>query len=386
MSDSPIYLDYNATTPPDPRVADAMAPFLREPFGNPSSGHAWGRRARAAVEGARARVAALLQADPAGVVFTGGGTEADNHALIGAARLRAPRGGHLVTTAVEHPAITAACRHLADFGVETTYVGVDDQGRVDPAAVAAACRPDTFLVSVMLANNEVGTLQPVAEIAALARARGILSHTDCAQAVGKVPVGLDDLGVDMISLAGHKLYGPKGVGALVLRSGVAVANLMFGAGHEQGRRPGTENVLAIVGLGVACELAADDVASEGHRLANLRDRLATIITAGQPDAVVHAARAPRLPNTLSVGFPARIAGEIMARLPDVAVSAGAACHGDAIHVSHVLQAMGVPRDVAVGTLRLSLGRMTTAAEIEAAGARIVAAAAATPRVGTGDSV
>ncbi|MBE0567647.1 MAG: cysteine desulfurase [Krumholzibacteria bacterium] len=367
----PIYLDYNATTPIDPRVVQAMLPWLTTHFGNPSSPHVYGRRARAAVERARAQVAALVGAEPAGVVFTSGGTEANNHALRGALRLRG--AGRLVTGATEHPAVLAVCRDLEREGTVTTLLPVDGDGRVGAAAAARAIGPGTVLVSLMLANNEVGTLQPVAEVARLARAAGALSHSDCAQAAGKVPVGLDDLGVDMISLAGHKLYAPKGVGALCLRPGLALPNLMHGAGHEGGRRPGTENVASIVGLGEACALAAQGLQAEAQRLQDLRDRLAAALLADFPEAVVHGAGAPRLPNTLSIAFPGRTAAAILARLYTVAVSAGAACHGDRDVGSHVLAAMGVPPLVARGTLRVSLGRMTTPAQTQAAAAAIAAA-------------
>lgn len=382
MAKPPIYLDYNATTPTDPRVADAMEPYLRDHFGNPSSGHSWGQRTRAAIDRARGQVAALLQAEPTDVIFNSGGTESNNHALIGAARrarTATPRQGHIVTSAVEHPAIGEVCRYLETEGIATTTVGVDAHGRVDPGAVAAAFRPDTFLVTVMLANNEVGTLQPIREIADLARQRGVLSHSDCAQAVGKVPVGLTDLGVDLISVAGHKLYGPKGVGALVLRRGVALPNLMFGANHESGRRPGTENVLEIVGLGQACELVAADLATEAERLARLRDQLQSVLLAAEPTARINGHPRQRLPNTLSISYPDCVAGEILDRIPEVAVSAGAACHSEGVHISHVLAAMGVPDEYALGTVRISLGRMTTAAEIDEAGVRINRAVAAAKR-------
>ncbi len=382
MAETPIYLDYNATTPTDPRVADAMEPYLRDHFGNPSSGHIWGQRSREGVDRARAQVATLLQAAPEQVIFTSGGTEANNHAIIGAARLAQKKGrpgtGHIVTSAVEHPAISAVCDHLLTQGIETTAVGVDATGRVDPAAVAAALRPDTFLVTVMLANNEVGTLQPIREIADMAREKGILSHSDCAQAVSKVPVGLVDLGVDMISLAGHKVYGPKGVGALVLRPGVAVDNLMFGANHENGRRPGTENVLEIVGLGQACALIDEDLAHEMVHLAGLRDQLQELLLLGHPTARVNGHATERLPNTLSISFPGRVAGEILAHLPDVAVSAGAACHSEGVHISHVLTAMGVPVNYALGTLRLSVGRMTQPGDITEGAARLIRAVHAAP--------
>lgn len=368
-----IYLDYNATTPVDPRVADVMEPLLRGVYGNPSSSHAQGRAARAAIETARGQVAQLLGCPPDSVIFTSGGTESNNHAIIGAAIASADRGDHIVTTAVEHPAVTEVCRHLESRGFTTTYVPVDRYGRVDPAAVAAAFTDRTVLVSVMHANNEVGTIQPVAEIAAAARARGILSHSDCAQSAGKIPVRMDDLGVDLVSLAGHKLYAPKGVGVLAIREGVALPNLMFGAGHEAGRRPGTENILEIAGLGEACRLAADDLATEDGRLRSLRDDLQRRLQEAVPDAVVHGHPDLRLPNTLSIGFPGVLAGDVMAAVPHVAVSAGAACHGSQAVISHVLAAMGVDPAAARGTLRFSLGRMTTVDDV-ASGAAAVAAA------------
>jgi cysteine desulfurase len=352
-----------------------MLPWLTEHFGNPSSPHVFGQRARDAVERARGQVAALLAADPAGVVFTGGGTEANNHAIRGA--VRRAGGGPVVTSAVEHPAVLEVCRDLECDGVVTHLLPVDADGRVSTSAAADLVDRSTALVTVMLANNEVGTLQPVAELAARARAHGVLSHSDCAQAVGKIPVSLPELGVDMISLAGHKLYAPKGVGALVLRAGVAVPNLMQGAGHEGGRRPGTENVAAIVGLGEACELAERGLAAEARRLGALRDRLEAALVAACPGAVVHAAGAARLPNTLSIAFPGRTASAIVAQLQGVAVSAGAACHGDGAVGSHVLAAMGVSPAVARCTVRISLGRPTTDAEIDAAVPALAAAVAAT---------
>jgi len=368
MSSHPIYLDFNATTPVDPRVADAMEPYLREHFGNPSSGHDWGVSVHNAIEKARQQVATLLQADSRNVIFTSGGTEANNMAIIGSA----PKGGggHIITTAVEHPAVSEVCDHLAEYGVTTTKVGVNSAGQVNPNDIEAALKPDTFLITVMLANNEVGTLQPVAEIAEIARARGILSHTDCAQAVGKVPVGLQDLGVDMISVASHKIYGPKGIGALITAPGIQLRKIMFGADHECGRRPGTENVLGIIGMGHACSLIADDLPEEIAHLNQLRDLLAKALLTAHPEAQINGHATERLPNTLSVSWPGRVAGEILANLPDVAASAGAACHSEGVHISHVLTAMGVPHDFALGTLRLSLGRMSKKDEVLAGAERI----------------
>ncbi|MDP1848988.1 MAG: cysteine desulfurase family protein, partial [Solirubrobacteraceae bacterium] len=320
-----IYLDHNATTPVEPRVARAMLPYILEHFGNPSSSHRYGQRTRQAVEHARAQAAGLLGIEPGGIVFTSGGTEANNHAILGAVLAREDRGDHVVTTAVEHPAVLEVCRHLESRGVRLTVVGVDRTGRVDPQEVLAACEPRTILVSVMLANNEVGTLQPVAEIAAGARAHGIWTHADCAQAAGKIPVNMTELGVDMVSLAGHKFGAPKGVGLLALGPGIRPANLMHGAGHEQGRRPGTENVAQIVGLGLACELAAMALAdAKGPPLRRWRDRLQTRLQEAFPAARIHGHLDLRLPNTLSIGFPGLLAADLMALMPEVAVSAGAA--------------------------------------------------------------
>jgi cysteine desulfurase len=382
-SPDPIYLDYNATTPIDPRVADAMIPYLRDHFGNPSSSHVLGRRARAAVDKAREQAASLLGARPQNIIFTSGGTEANNHAIIGAALTNRERGRHIVTTSVEHPAVSEVCRHLESRGFTITYVPVDGHGRVDPAQVAAAFTPQTVLVSVMHANNEVGTLQPVAEVAALAREHGILSHSDCAQSTGKIPVTLDGLGVDMIAVAGHKLYAPKGVGLLCLREGVALGNLMFGAAHEGGRRPGTENLLEIVGLGEACALAAADLEDEGNRLAASRDRIQEGLMAACGEATVHGHPSLRLPNTLSIGWPGATASAIIANTPGVAVSAGAACHGDGgVTISPVLAAMGVAPVLALGTIRISTGRMTTSEDVSGGLSALIAGVRATLAEGT----
>ena len=369
----PVYLDYNATTPTDPRVASEMMPYLTGIYGNPSSSHALGQAARRAIESARGELAQLLAAEPGDIVFTSGGTEANTHAICGAIAAAGRVDAHIVTTAVEHPAVTEVCRHLASRGVSTTYVAPDRLGRVDPDAVEDAFTANTVLVSVMHANNEVGTIQPVAEIARRARARGILSHSDCAQSVGKIPVTLGLLEVDMLSVAGHKLYAPKGVGALCLRSGLELPNLMFGAGHESGRRPGTENILEIVGLGTAARLAGSELARETDHLAVLRDRLQHMLMTAFPAATVNGHPIERLPNTLSIGIPGIEAAQVLSQLKDVAVSAGAACHGGGTSISHVLQAMRVPEAVARGTLRISVGRMTTDDEIEFGGSALVAA-------------
>ncbi|HLV43627.1 MAG TPA: cysteine desulfurase family protein [Aggregatilineales bacterium] len=372
MPDKPIYLDYNATTPIDHEVADAMLPYLYEHFGNPSSAHPYGRAAREAVDRARDQVAALLNASPGEVVFTSGGTEANNMVIKGVAE--AAGRGHIVTSAVEHPAVLEPCRWLAARGFEITVVGVDAKGRVDPGEVQAALRGDTILVSIMLANNEVGTIQPVAEIARLAHERGALMHTDAAQAVGKIPVDVQALGVDFLSVAGHKLYAPKGVGALYLRQGVELPKFMHGAAHERNRRAGTENVAQIAGLGMAAEIARRDMASGVAALRETRDRLYGALTARLDDIRRNGDPDNCLPNTLSLSFKGVQANVLVERISSqVAASAGAACHADQVTVSTVLAAMDVPTEYAMGTLRLSTGRMTTTGEVDAAAAFIAEA-------------
>ncbi len=369
-----VYLDYNATTPVDQRVAEMMRPYLTGFFGNPSSLHRAGREARAAVERARTQVAAALGAEPGEIVFTSGGSESDNLAIRGV--VAAAGGGHVITSAVEHPAVLEVIRALAREGtIRVTVVGVDRFGRIDPGHVAKAMAPDTVLVTVMLANNEVGTLEPVAEIAAFCRRRGVVIHTDAAQAVGKVPVDVGELGVDLLTVAGHKLYGPKGVGALYVRSGVQLAPLIRGAGHEMGLRAGTENVLEVVGLGAACELAASGLPAEAARMGELRDRLRNRLREGFPALVEHGHPEHRLPNTLSVAFPGLDAGLLLGHLTDeVAASAGAACHAEEVEVSHVLAAMGVETGVAMGTVRFSVGRFSSVEEVEEAARRVLAVA------------
>jgi cysteine desulfurase len=310
------------------------------------------------------------------VVFTSGGSESNNLAIRGLVEARG--GGHVVTSAVEHPAVLEVVLGLEIEGrIELTIVGVDRTGRVDADAVAGALRDDTVLVSLMLANNEVGTLQPVAEVAELCRDRGVLVHTDAAQAVGKVPVDLRELGVDLLSVAGHKLYAPKGVGALVVRNGVEIAPQIRGAGHERGLRAGTENVLGALGLGMACELAATEVADEGPWLAGLRDRLLAGLQAGCPEIAVHGHPRHRLPNTLSAAIPGIDAGAVLDELADrLAASTGAACHAGAASVSHVLQAMGIDSALATATMRLSVGRFTTEEEVDRAVELILGASTA----------
>ena len=368
---NPVYLDYNATTPIDPAVAEAMLPFIHQHFGNPSSGHEYGQRARQAVEEARHEVAALLGCHDDEIVFTSGGTEANNYAIKGIAGLARP-GAHIITSAVEHPAVTEVCRFLEQTcGCSVTCLPVDEHGMVTARQVADAITDRTALVTIMHANNEVGTIEPIREIADAAHGRGIPVHTDCAQSVGKIPVNVDDLGVDLLSIAGHKLYAPKGVGALYVRRGVALEKLMHGASHENNWRAGTENVILIAGLGQACRLIRDNLASYEEHMKRMRDRLETALRDAFPGLHVNGHPRDRLPNTSSVSFPGAEANHVLDQLDGVAASAGAACHSDRVELSSVLEAMRVPLEYAKGTIRLSVGRYTTPDEIDRAAAEIV---------------
>lgn len=362
---SRIYLDYNATTPLADEVATEMSRVLSEPFGNPSSLHWAGVPTRDAVERSRSQVAALLSCDATEVVFTSGGTEANNHVIKGLffRRSASNRPFHIITSSIEHPAVLEPCSFLEGFGADVTRLPVDRHGLVDPEDVQKAIRPGTALVSIMHANNEVGTIQPLMEIAAIAHEHGALVHTDAAQTAGKIAVDVESLGVDFLSVAGHKLYGPKGVGALYIREGIELEPLLHGAGHEAGRRAGTENILEIVGLGAACELAHTWI-DEGS-IADLRDHLWRSLEASLGEQVVlNGHPTLRLPNTLNVSFRGKTGGEVLAAMPNVAASTGSACHAGSMHVSPVLAAMGVPRDVALGAVRFSLGRDTTRGEID----------------------
>jgi cysteine desulfurase len=370
----PIYLDYNGTTPHDPEVIAAMRPFLEEEFGNPSSGHLCAVKPRQALNSARRQVAGLLNCAPEEVVFTSGGTEANNWAIIGTALALRDRGRHIITSSLEHPAVLNVCHFLEKEGYEVAYLPVDAQGIVGVADVEAALRTDTILVTIMHANNEVGTIQPIAEIAALAKSRGIRVHTDAAQTLGKIPVDVKELEIDLLSMAGHKLYAPKGVGALYIRSGLRLETFMHGAGQEMHRRAGTENVLEIVGLGKACEIAVRNLEHNRRHMQAMRDRLHAAIAAGVKEVRLNGHAEKRLPNTLSLSFRNLEANRMLEAIGmEVAASAGAACHADSVEISHVLEAMGVPSEWAKGTLRLTTGRMTTAAEIDRAATIIVEA-------------
>jgi cysteine desulfurase len=379
---SPIYLDYNATTPLDPAVVVGMQPYLQTHFGNPSSSHEYGRHAQDAVEQARAEVANLLGARPDEIVFTGGGTEASNHALKGVVfaalqggALRGDSTPHIVTCAIEHPATLQPCEFLRRLGCSVTIVGVDRHGLVDPDAVRKALTQRTAIVSIMHANNEVGTLQPIREIAQIVKQHGALIHTDAAQSLGKVPVNVNELGVDLLTVAGHKLYAPKGVGALFVRRGVRLEPLLHGAGHESGRRAGTENVPYIVGLGTACAIAASSLPAATARLRTLRDRLWERLQAALGGKVVlNGHPEQRLPNTLNVNFIGKIGAELLQAVPEIAASTGSACHEGQVTLSPVLRAMGVPPSIGQGAVRLSVGRFTTEEEIDRAAAALIRAA------------
>ncbi len=358
-----VYLDYNASTPIAPEVAEAMRPFLSDHFGNPSSHHWASGEAREAIERARMQVSHLLGCDATEVIFTSGGSESNNHALKGTFYANQNRGNHIVTTQIEHPAIINPCRFLEKLGAEVTCLPVDRFGRVDPEDVRRALRSKTILVSVMHANNEVGTIQPIREISEIVRGNGIIFHTDAAQSVGKIPVNVDDLGVDLLSVAGHKVYAPKGVGALYIREGIPIEPLIHGAGHEGGHRAGTENVLLVIGLGKACELAENWVGMSSVK--SLRDllwgRIQEVFGEG---VVLNGHPTGHLPNTLNMSFVGRVGAEILSRLTGVAASTGSACHSGMVELSPVLKAMGIQPAVGMGAVRFSLGRGTTEDEID----------------------
>jgi len=358
-----IYLDYNASTPICAEAVEAMRPFLTDHYGNPSSLHWAGMPAKDAVEKARGQVAGLLGCDPTEVVFTSGGSESNNHAIKGIFFANRDRGNHIVTTAVEHPATLNPCHFLEKLGARVNVLPVDRFGMVDPDDVRKAITPRTILITVMHANNEVGTIEPIPEIAAIARKAGIPVHTDAAQTVGKIPADVEELGVDLLSVAGHKVYAPKGIGALYIREGTKIEPFVHGAGHEAGRRAGTENVLLAVALGAACEVARRWVGMSHVKV--LRDRLweglrgilgEKVTLNGHPTA--------RLPNTLNVNFVGRVGAKVLASLPGVAASTGSACHAGSITLSPVLAAMGVPPEEGMGAVRFSLGRATTWEELE----------------------
>ncbi len=365
-----IYLDYNATTPIDEKVKMAMLPFIEQHYGNPSSGHGFGRVAKAAVEKAREQVAALLNAQPDEICFTSGGSEANNMAIKGAAWRYRAKGRHIITSGIEHPAVLNVCRWLSHQGFEITYLPVDPSGCVKPADLENAMTDQTILVSVMHANNETGTIQPIRELAAISHRQGALFHTDAAQSVGKIPTDVKELGLDFLSLAGHKLYAPKGIGALYIRRGVQIDPLIHGAGHEHGLRAGTENVIFDAALGQACEIAQAHLSDPA--LKELTDYLWHTLASRLGDRVIlNGHPSERLPNTLNVSFIGKAGYEVLDALAEIAASTGSACHSGEISLSPVLQAMGVPPDIARGAVRFSLGRYTQKEEVILAAEQII---------------
>jgi len=362
----PIYLDYNATTPHDPEVIEAMRPFLTTHFGNPSSSHWFGMQTRLAVDKARDQVSSSIKCRSDEIVFTSGGTESNNYAIKGVAFSCRDKGNHIITSQIEHPAVIEVCKFLEERDFKVTYLPVDSFGMVRVSDVEKAITPQTILITIMHANNEVGTIQPIEQVSELAKRHRILMHTDAAQSVGKIPINVDELGMGLLSVAGHKLYAPKGVGALYVRKGTKLEKFMHGAGHESGRRPGTENVLEIVGLGKACEIAARDIVKNVKHMKEMRDKLYLGLKETIMDIQLNGHPSKRLPNTVNVSFKGVNANEFLAGIEDkVAVSVGSACHSsEQICVSPVLQAMKVDPEWAMGTVRFSVGKFTSESEID----------------------
>ncbi len=366
-----IYFDYNATTPIDSKVAAAMTSFIREEFGNPSSSYSLGIRAKQALEKARGQIAGLLGCKTSEIIFTSGGSESNNMVFKGAALSLRDKGRHIITTAIEHPAIFNPAIFLMENRWDVTFLPVDKYGLLDPDEVEKAIRKDTVLISVMHANNETGTIQPIQEIGRLSREHGIFFHTDAAQSVGKIKTDVSDLCVDFLTIAGHKLYAPKGVGALYIRNGIKIVPLIHGGGQENGRRAGTENVIMSVGLGVACELAGKHLKDYTVRIVALRDRLHDKIVRKVPEVVLNGHPENRLPNTLYLSFPGMVGEKILDGIPDLCASTGAACEDRSVKISHVLAAMGVSREIGMGAVRLTLGRPTTEDEVDQAAEWII---------------
>ena len=370
----PIYLDNHATTPLDPRVLEAMLPFLQGKFGNPASrSHSFGWEASKAIDLARRQVASLIGAAPDEIIFTSGATESDNLAIKGVAEANRDRGKHIITVVTEHKAVLDSCKHLEDCGFEVTYLPVQSDGLIDLALFRSALRQDTILVTIMAANNETGVLQPITEIGAICRERGNAFHTDAAQAAGKVPIDLGKQNVDLLSISGHKLYGPKGVGALYIRKGpdLQVAPQIHGGGHEHGLRSGTLNSPGIVGLGKACELAQQELPAESCRIAGLRNRLRDRIMSELDGVSVNGSMEQRVPANLNISFSGIQGEDLLTALDDIAVSSGAACTSDHIEPSYVLKALGLSDDLAQASIRFGLGRFTTQPEVDYAAGRVL---------------
>ena len=374
MADKPIYLDYNATTPVDPAVRDAILPYLEAHFGNPSSGYVYGQQAKEAVAKARGQVAALIGAKPEEIVFTSGGSESDNQAIIGAALANQEKGKHIITSCIEHPAVLNTCRYLEErLGFRVTYFPVDMYGLVSPEDVNQAITSETVLITIMHAHNEVGTIEPIEEIGRIARERGILFHTDAAQSCGKIIVDVNQLNVDLLTIAGHKLYAPKGIGVLYIRKSSGIDSFVHGAGQENGQRAGTENVPYIAGLGAACEIARNALPSYQQEVKLLRDRLHSLIESslGRENIRLNGHPERRLPNTLNISIKGIVGEELLGQIPEIAASSGAACHAGSTEPSGVLLAMGISREWALGALRLTLGQWSTPEEIDTAAQLIV---------------
>jgi cysteine desulfurase len=366
-----IYLDHNATTPLAPVVVEAMGPFLHDEYGNPSSSYALGRRAKEKLEQSRVHIADITGCSGDEIVFTSGGSESNNAVLKGLIDFKNPEKSHIITSAVEHPAVLNPLLYLMELGVQVSVLPVDGFGRTDPGSVEKALRPETVLISIMLANNETGTLQPIRDISQIAAQHGIPLHTDAAQAVGKIPVDVNDLGVDFLSIAGHKVYAPKGVGALYIREGRRLTPLIHGAAQEGGRRAGTENMILSVGLGAACRFARETLEEAARETKMLRDRLQTLLFEGLDDLVLNGHPEERLPNTLNVSVPRLEGSRVLDGLPSIFASTGAACHDRSVKLSHVLSAMSVPPDIGMGALRFTLGRTNDMDQIEEAAKLIV---------------
>ncbi len=366
-----IYLDHNATTPVDPQAAATMTHIMEEEFGNPSSAYTLGKRVKEAVEAHRDKVARLMGARGGEITFTSGGSESNNMVLKGIIDLKDPGASHIITSAVEHPAIINTAQYLRELGVEVTVLPVDRDGRVDPDDVKKAIHSRTALITIMLANNETGTLQPIREISAIAREKGVPLHTDAAQALGKIPVDVEDLGVDFLTVAGHKLYAPKGIGALYMREGLHLTPLIHGGGQEGGRRAGTENTVLSIGLGVACQVAEMRLHEDFQEMTAMRGRFQELLFGALEGIVLNGHPEERLPNTLNISVPGVEGSRILDGLPAILASTGAACHDRSVQLSHVLSAMGVSPEVGMGALRFSLGRTNSMDQIEAAAAMIV---------------
>ncbi len=374
----PIYMDYNATTPVDPEVFEAMVPYFKEKFGNPSSSHAYGKLAKEAVGAARASVAKMTGAETDEIVFTSGGTESNNHAIVGTAFANMQRGKHIITSQIEHPAVLETLKFLQQrFGFNVTYVPVDEHGLVDPQDVEKAVTSKTIFITIMHANNEVGTIEPLEEIGRIAKENNVAFHSDAAQSCGKIEVNVNKLNVDLLTIAGHKLYAPKGIGALYIRSGTRIDKFIHGAGQEQGRRAGTENVPYVVGLGCACEIFSNSLFNFSQHVKMLRDRLHNNILdgLGKENVDLNGHPQKRLPNTLNISLKDIVGEDLLAQTPEIAASTGSACHAGSTEPSGVLLAMGLSRKRALGALRLSLGRWSTLEEIDEASRLIVRNAA-----------